>query len=82
MQFGFFICGGANTCGTGAKDGRRSPRIDFEEVSMIESLCDRGHMPYRQIGHRAVASVMRYAGIEHNRDVVPSAHMSTTGDPS
>ena len=24
------FCGGANACGTGAKDGRGSPRIDFE----------------------------------------------------
>ena len=49
---------------------------------MIDSLCDHGHTPYWQIGHHGVTSVMRRAGIEHNRDVVPSARMSTTGDPS
>ena len=52
------------------------------EDSVIDSLRDHGHTSYRQIGHHAVTSVMRRAGIEHNRDVVPSARMSTTGDPS
>jgi hypothetical protein len=27
------------------------------ENSMIDALCDRGHTPYRQIGHRAVSYV-------------------------
>ena len=49
---------------------------------MIDSLCDCGHTPYRQVGHRAVANVMRRAGTERNRDVVPSVHISTAGDPS
>ena len=56
-------------------------RIHFEDP-MTDSLCDRGHTPSRPIGHRAVASVLRRADTEHNRDVVPSVHMSTTGDPS
>ena len=56
-------------------------RTHFED-SMIDSLCDRGRTPYRQIEYRAVANVMCRAGIGRNRDVVPSAHMSTTGDPS
>ena len=33
---------------------------------MIASLIDRGHTPYRQIGHRAVGQVMDRAGIEHS----------------
>ena len=37
---------------------------------MIDSLCDRGHTPYRQIGHRAVANVMRRAGIEYTHEEV------------
>ena len=32
-------------------------RTHFEN-SMIDALCDRGHTPYRQIGHRAVSYVM------------------------
>ena len=44
-------------------------RTHFED-SMIDSLCDRGHTPYRQIGHRAVANVMRRAGIEHTHEEV------------
>src|SRR3974377_1963609 len=32
-------------------------RTHFEN-SMIDALCDRGHTPYRQIGHRAVSLVM------------------------
>src|SRR5215831_445581 len=31
-------------------------RTHFEN-SMIDALCDRGHTPYRQIGHRAVSYV-------------------------
>ena len=32
-------------------------RTHFEN-SMIDALCERGHTPYRQIGHRAVSYVM------------------------
>ena len=44
-------------------------RTHFED-SMIDSLCGRGHTPYRQIGHRAVANVMRRAGIDHTHEEV------------
>ena len=44
-------------------------RTHFED-SMIDSLCDRGHTPYRQIGHRAVANVMRRSGIDYTHDEV------------
>ena len=44
-------------------------RTHFED-SMIDSLCDRGHTSYREIGHRAVAQVMRRAGIDHTQDDV------------
>ena len=44
-------------------------RTHFED-SMIESLCDRGHTSYRQIGHRAVSQVMRRSGIDHTHDDV------------
>jgi 2-haloacid dehalogenase len=37
-------------------------RTHFEN-SMIDALCDRGHTPYRQIGHRAVSYVMDRCGI-------------------
>ncbi len=37
-------------------------RTHFEN-SMIDSLCDRGHTAYREIGHRAVSHVMDRAGI-------------------
>ena len=40
-------------------------RTHFED-----SLCDRGHTSYRQIGHRAVSQVMRRAGIDHTHDEV------------
>ena len=30
---------------------------------MIDSLCDRGNTPYREISHRAVSYVMDRAGI-------------------
>ena len=40
------------------------------ELSMIDSLCDRGHTPYRHIGHRAVAQVMARCGIEYTQDEV------------
>jgi 2-haloacid dehalogenase len=39
-------------------------RTHFEN-SMIDALCDRGHTPYRQIGHRAVSQVMQRCGIAH-----------------
>lgn len=38
-------------------------RTHFEN-SMIDSLCDRSHTSYREIGHRAVAYTMERAGIE------------------
>ena len=44
-------------------------RTHFEN-SMIDSLCDRGHTPYRQIGHRAVSHVMDRAGIAYTQDEV------------
>jgi len=40
------------------------------ENSMIDALADRGHTPYRQIGHRAVAHVMDRAGIAYTQDEV------------
>ncbi|HUS97932.1 MAG TPA: haloacid dehalogenase type II [Hyphomicrobiaceae bacterium] len=40
------------------------------ENSMIDALCDRGHTPYRQIGHRAVSYVMDRCGISYNQDDV------------
>ncbi len=39
-------------------------RTHFED-SMIDSLINRGHTPYRQIGHRAVSHVMDRAGIAY-----------------
>lgn len=44
-------------------------RTHFEN-SMIDALCDRGHTPYRQIGHRAVSHVMDRAGIAYDQDEV------------
>jgi 2-haloacid dehalogenase len=44
-------------------------RTHFEN-SMIDALCDRGHTPYRQIGHRAVSYVMDRCGIVYNQDEV------------
>src|SRR5215813_9733996 len=38
--------------------------------SMIDALCDRGHTPYRQIGHRAVSFVMDRCGITHTEEEV------------
>ena len=32
---------------------------------MIDALCDRGHTPYREIGHRAVSFTLDRAGIQH-----------------
>ncbi|MCB1744400.1 MAG: haloacid dehalogenase type II [Gammaproteobacteria bacterium] len=40
------------------------------ENSMIDALCDRGHTPYRQIGHRAVSYVMDRCGIDYSQDEV------------
>ena len=40
------------------------------ENSMIDALCDRGHTPYRQIGHRAVSYVMDRCGFEYTQDEV------------
>ena len=39
-------------------------RTHFEN-SMIDSLCNRGHTPYREIGHRAVSFTLERAGIEY-----------------
>lgn len=44
-------------------------RTHFED-SMIDALCDRGHTPYRQIGHRAVSHVMDRARIEYTSEEV------------
>ena len=44
-------------------------RTHFED-SMIDALLDRGHTPYRQIGHRAVSQVMDRSGIEHTQEDV------------
>ena len=40
-------------------------RTHFED-----SMIDRGHTSYRQIGRRAVSQVMRRAGIDHTQDEV------------
>jgi 2-haloacid dehalogenase len=44
-------------------------RTHFEN-SMIDALCDRGHTPYREIGHRAVSYVMDRCGISYGQDEV------------
>jgi len=44
-------------------------RTHFEN-SMIDSLCDRGHTPYREIGHRAVSYVMDRCGFDYSQDEV------------
>ena len=44
-------------------------RTHFEN-SMIDALCDRGHTPYRQIGHRAVSYVMDRCRITHTQEEV------------
>ena len=44
-------------------------RTHFEN-SMIDALCDRGHTPYRQVGHRAVSYVMDRCGIAYTQDEV------------
>jgi 2-haloacid dehalogenase len=44
-------------------------RTHFEN-SMIDALCDRGHTPYREIGHRAVSYVMDRCRIAYMQDDV------------
>src|SRR5215470_7657154 len=44
-------------------------RTHFEN-SMIDALVDRGHTPYRQIGHRAVSHVMDRCKIAYTQDEV------------
>ncbi len=44
-------------------------RTHFEN-SMIDSLCDRGHTPYREISHRAVSHVMDRCGIVYDHTEV------------
>ena len=44
-------------------------RTHFEN-SMIDALCDRGHTPYRQIGHRAVSYVMDRCGLSYSQTEV------------
>ena len=44
-------------------------RTHYED-SMIDALCNRGHTPYRQIGHRAVSHVMERAGITYTQTEV------------
>ena len=44
-------------------------RTHYED-SMIDALCNRGHTPYREIGHRAVSHVMNRAGIAYTQDEV------------
>lgn len=44
-------------------------RTHFEN-SMIDALCERGHTPYRQIGHRAVSYVMDRCGIAYSQEDV------------
>jgi 2-haloacid dehalogenase len=41
-------------------------RTHFEN-SLIDALLDRGHTPYRQIGHRAVSYVMDRCGIAYSQ---------------
>ncbi|MQG07409.1 MAG: HAD-IA family hydrolase, partial [SAR202 cluster bacterium] len=40
------------------------------EDSMIDALIDRGHTPYRQIGHRAVSQVLARANISYSQSEV------------
>ena len=44
-------------------------RTHFEN-SMIDALLDRGHTPYRQIGHRAVSYVMDRSRIDYTQEEV------------
>ena len=41
-------------------------RTHYED-SMIDALLDRGHTPYRQIGHRAVSQVLQRSRISHTQ---------------
>ena len=50
------------------------------ENSMIDALCDRGHTPYRQIGHRAVSHVMDRCGIAYTQDEVKALVARCCGD--
>ena len=44
-------------------------RTHFED-SMIDALIDRGHTPYRLIGHRAVSQVLARANISYSQSEV------------
>ena len=44
-------------------------RTHFEN-SMIDALCERGHTPYREIGHRAVSYVMDRCAIAYTQEEV------------
>ena len=44
-------------------------RTHFEN-SMIDALCDRGHTPYREIGHCAVSYALERAGVAHTNEEV------------
>ncbi|MEO1719984.1 MAG: haloacid dehalogenase type II [Pseudomonadota bacterium] len=44
-------------------------RTHFEN-SMIDALGDRGHTPYREIGHRAVSYVMERCGLSYTQSEV------------
>jgi 2-haloacid dehalogenase len=46
-------------------------RTHFEN-SMIDALLDRGHTPYRQVGHRAVSHVLDRCGIAYTQAEVTS----------
>ena len=44
-------------------------RTHFED-SMIDALVDKGHTPYREIGHRALSYTLLRAGIPHTHQEV------------
>src|SRR4029453_3373706 len=44
-------------------------RTHFES-SMIDALLDRGHTPYREIGHQAVDYTLERAGVPHAAEEV------------
>ncbi|MGH6816410.1 MAG: haloacid dehalogenase type II, partial [Hyphomicrobiaceae bacterium] len=44
-------------------------RTHFED-SLVDALLDRGHTPYRRIGHRAVGHVLERCAIAHTQDDV------------
>ena len=63
------------------KDAMMSAAVGDEQHGddpTIDALCDRGHTPYRQIGHRAVSQVMDRCGFAYTqdevRDIVHLAH--------